>query len=90
MMGRLLKILLVGFVVGIGAAMWVGPGLLAWWNRPALPTPFRCDDSMLYAMRALVWLQLGAGVGVGLLAVLVALAFRRRPATPPTMTKDQG
>ncbi len=68
-----------------------GPALIAWWNKPAVATPFACDEAMQVAVAQFVRLSTLCSVGMVLLFLGAGLWFsRRRPAAAPSTAPQAG
>jgi hypothetical protein len=80
---------LTGIVLAQVLSAMVGPGLIAWWNRPAVATPFACDEAMLVAVRQFVLLSAVASSGLVLLLLAVGLWWSRRGGTTMATSASQ-
>jgi hypothetical protein len=67
----------VGAAMGIVIAVWIAPGFLEWWAKPAVPTVCSCVEQIEWALsRMRVSLGISAVVFAGL-AVVVVEIYRR-------------
>lgn len=75
---RAFAFLLLGAVLGSGAASWAGPKLVHWYAQPPFAMGCDCGPAMNWAMGKLVIVE-GLGGAVGAIGLLVlAFVFGRR------------
>jgi hypothetical protein len=68
-----------------------GPALIAWWNKPAVATPFACDEAMQVAVAQFVRLSTLCSGGMVLSFVGAGLWWsRRRTAVVPAAAPQVG
>jgi len=78
-MKRLSIYCLLGLVLGVVLATWLGPKILLWWFEPPADIGINYRPAIEWAMSRLVWIQIG-GVSAGLiLGLIVGLALKRSP-----------
>jgi len=78
-MKRLSVYSMIGMVLGVVLATWLGPKVLLWWFEPPADIGINYRPAIEWAMNRLVWIQI-VGIGLGLiLGIMAGLAIRRSP-----------
>lgn len=84
-MKKLITLSTLGLILGNLASTYIGPSLLGYWYAPPVQLAVNCTDSINWAMKRLIYLQLiGSVVGM-LLGFAVSLFFfkKNKPDAAP-------
>lgn len=80
---RIIYIIVFGFFLGTTLTALFSPGLVSWYFDPPTSIGVSCKEAVVWGINAYQKMVLMGGV-IGLfIGIVMAIAFRKRKASPP-------